>query len=217
MHHVFRAARWLLARLSAVLVLAAVAGRLVRWWRGRRSDGRAQREIERASLPSLYEVHPGATTAPRRPLGLKGVPLDRIVGTTRRPTQNTADFLPLPRLRGTNWRARWQRINRAVDRLAPLPPVDLLQVGDAYWVVDGHNRIAAARRAGALEIDADVTQLVLPGVAGREHGRIDPTSLVGGEELRQAGTGRHSRTVEQRPAADAVSRQDLLRELEGPE
>ena len=34
---------------------------------------------------------------------------------------------------------------------------------------------------------------------------------MGGEELRQAATGRHSRTVEQRSEADELSRADLLR------
>jgi hypothetical protein len=130
----------------------------------------------------------------------------------RHPSQNTADFLPLRHLRGQNWQARWQRINGAMDRLAMLPPIELVQVGDDYYVVDGHNRVAAARLADALEIDADVTQLLLPGVARPGGGMIDASSLVGTEEVRQAGTGRHSRTVEQRTAADAVTRQDLLRD-----
>ena len=125
----------------------------------------------------------------------------------RHPSQNTADFLPLPRLRGRNWRARWQRINRAMDRLETLPPVELVQVGDDYYVADGHNRVAAARQAGAVDIDADVTQLLLPGVTQPGQAMIDASSLVGAAELRQAAAGRQSRTVEQRDAADAVSRQ----------
>ena len=56
-----------------------------------------------AVLPSLYDRHPAATTALRRPRGLQVVPMDQIVGTTRHPSQNTADFLPLPGLRGRNW------------------------------------------------------------------------------------------------------------------
>jgi hypothetical protein len=146
---------------------------------------------------------------------LRTVPLDRIVGTMRHPSQNTADFLPLPRLRGANWRARWQRITRAMDRLALLPPVDLVQVGDDYYVADGHNRVAAARQAGAVDIDADVTQLLLPGVSTPQ-ARLDASALVGAEEVRQAGSGRVSRTVEQRTAADEVSRADLLRGGEDP-
>ena len=100
----------------------------------------------REPLPSLYDRHPKADSALRRPLGLQIVPIDRIVGTTRHPSQNTTDFLPLPSLRGRNWNARWQRIQRAVDDLSMLPAVDLMQVGDEYYVADGHNRLAAARR-----------------------------------------------------------------------
>jgi hypothetical protein len=208
---ILRFFRWLFSRLSALVVLAAVAGRIRRAWRGRARDERARRESERTVLPSLYDIHPGAGTAPRRAVGIRSIPIDRIVGTLRHPSQNTADFLPLPRLRGQNWRARWQRINRAMDRLAMLPPVDLVQVGDDYYVEDGHNRVAAARQVDAVEIDANVTQLLLPGVTRPGQAMIDASSLVGTEEVRQAGSGRHSRTVEQRTAADAVSRRDLLR------
>lgn len=204
--------RSLFTRVSAAVVLAALAGRLGRALRGFVSAGRARRATGRATLPSLYDVHPAASSAPRRAVGIRSVPLDRIVGTMRRPSQNTADFLPLPRLRGQNWQARWQRINGAMDRLAMLPPIELVQVGDDYYVADGHNRVAAARLADAVEIDADVTQLLLPGVARPGGAMIDASSLVGTEEVRQAGSGRHSRTVEQRTAADAVSRRDLLRD-----
>lgn len=202
--------RGLVSRTSRPLV--TMVARIARAWTGRASRAKARRRTERDILPSLYDVHPAAGSAPRRAVGLVGVPLDRIVGTMRHPSQNTADFLPLPRLRGQNWRGRWQRINRAVDRLAMLPPVELVQVGDEYYVADGHNRIAAARLAGAAEVDADVTQLLLPGVARPSQNMVDASSLVGTEEVRRAGSGHFSRTVEQRTAADAVSRRDLLRD-----
>lgn len=140
--------------------------------------------------------------------------LDDIVGTMRHPSQNTADFLPLPGLRGANWRARWQRIDRALSGLAVLPPVDLVQVGDQYYVEDGHNRVAAARLANGLEIDADVTQLMLPGITRPGQSTVDASSLVDADVVRQAGSGRHSRTVEQRTASDSLSREDLLRDPE---
>lgn len=166
-----------------------------------------------AVLPSLFDVYPQASSAPRRRVGVRTIPLDRIVGTLRHPSQNTADFLPLRSLRGANWRARWQRLNRAMDRLELLPPIDVVQVGDEYWIEDGHNRVAAALRAGAVDIDADTTQLLLPGVEAPERGWMDSSAVVGGEELRQAAAGRHSRTVEQRTISDATSRADLLRDI----
>jgi hypothetical protein len=210
-----RIARWLPSRLTAIAVVLAAADRGWAAWRRRSADGTRRRNAGREVLPSLFDRYPHATAAPRRPVGVRTVPLDRIVGTTRHPSQNTADFLPLPRLRGQNWRARWQRITRAVDRLALLPPVDLLQVGDEYYVEDGHNRVAAAKRADAIEIDAAVTQLILPDLRPTERGWTDASSLVGSEELRQAARGRHSRTVEQRTEADELSREDLLGRGEG--
>jgi hypothetical protein len=208
----FAAVRWLITRLSIVLVLVAAFGRVRDAWRRRGEDAEQRRRDERDVLPSLFDRYPEATRAPRRRVGLRGVPIERIVGTMRHPSQNTADFLPLPKLRGENWRARWQRIDRAVDGLAVLPPVDLVQVGDDFWVEDGHNRVAAARLAGAAEIDADVTLLLLPGVTRPGQGTIEASTLVDSDVVRQAGQGRYSRTVEQPTATDSLSREDLLRE-----
>lgn len=176
---------------------------------------RLPRLPRRETLPSLYDRHPRATTALRRPRGVKVVPIDRIVGTTRHPSQNTTDFMPLPSLRGKNWEGRWQRILRAVNDLSTLPAVDLVQVGDEYYVADGHNRVAAALRAGAVAIDADVTELLVPGVerSAEEAGpHQDAASLLlGADELRQAGAGRQSRTAEHRPRVDELRREQLTR------
>ncbi len=164
-----------------------------------------------AILSSLYDLHPHAAAAVRRMRGVEIVPVDRIVGTTRHPSQVTADFLPLPELRGQNWRARWLRIRKAVDALAVLPPVDLLKVGDEYFVTDGHNRVAAARRAGVVGIDADVTELLLPGVTSDPTPQQTPTSMLETHALRRAGQGRVSRTVEQPADSDRIRRDELLR------
>lgn len=204
-----RAVRRLAPALAVVLMLGPLAGRVRDALR--RTSSAADRVAARTVLPSLYERHPAATRAPRRGVGLHSVPIEAIVGTMRHPSQNTADFLPLPRLRGENWRARWQRITRAMDRLEMLPPVDLVQVGDEYFVADGHNRVAAARRAGAVEIDADVTQLVIPGVEAARHAHLDAGALIGSQSVRQAAAGRMSRTVAQPAPETAITRADLAR------
>ncbi len=87
-----------------------------------------------------------------------------------------------------------------MDRLETLPAVDLVQVGDDYYVVDGHNRVAAARKAGGIEVDADVTQLLIPGVTQPGQARFDAASLIGTDEIRQAARGRQARAVPKRDA-----------------
>lgn len=170
--------------------------------------------FRRGPLPSLYDVHPAAGTATRHVRGLHAIPLSAIVGTARHPTQNTADFRPLLQLRGKNWESRWRRISAATRRLEVLPPIEVFQVGETYWVSDGHNRVAAALRNGADSIDAVVTELRLPGEVTRPHGTSSAaTSFTGSDELRQAATGRQSRTVEHRPEADEVRRVDIVRAM----
>ena len=209
MQRVLNFVRWVAGRLTDLILLVLLFGGARGAWRRRRTDAGRRRRAEREVLPSLLDRYPGAMAAPRRPVGLRSVPLDRIVGTMRHPSQNTADFLPLPKLRGANWRGRWQRITRANDRLETLPPVDLVQVGDEYYVVDGHNRVAAALQAGGLEIDADVTQLLVPGVTQPGQARFDASSLIGTDEVRQAAQGRQARGVQKRDPIEDVSRREL--------
>ena len=181
---------------------------------GRRRRERRRARRSRNVLPSLYQVHREASVAQRRSLGVRTVPIDRIVGTLRNPSQNTADFLPLPELRGRNWVGRWQRIRRAIDNLDVLPPIELVKVGDDYWVADGHNRVAAAKQVGAVAIDADVTELVIPGIESATNTRSASSTLFGSQELRQAASGHYSPTAERWDRADQLSRRDLLRERE---
>ena len=67
-------------------------------------------------------------------------------------------------------------LEQAAQTLAILPPVDVVQVGDEFWVVDGHNRVALARSIGQLEIDANVTALRVPGSPTRT--RRQPLQLA---------------------------------------
>jgi hypothetical protein len=119
-------------------------------------------------------------------------------------------------LRGRNWEARWKRLLKAFEALETLPPVEVVKVGDEYYVVDGHNRVAAAQRAGAVAIDADVTELALPGAESeperRQHEPDAHTLLLGADEVREAVVGRQSRTAERRSRVDKLRREELVTE-----
>lgn len=152
----------------------------------------ARRRHRRGSgpLPNLFEVRPEARDAPLRELGVLTVPVDEIVGTAvEGPAQRGRDFRPLRPFRSTNWVGRWQRILAATQRLESLPPIDVLKTSDGYWVTDGHNRVAAARTVGQLEIDAAVLRVVLPGEPIElPTGPLAPL-LAGRDQVKAAGSG----------------------------
>ena len=125
---------------------------------------RAVRRRAQHPLPMLYEEHPEARNATPRELGLQTIDVADIAGTAvGGARQRGGDFLPLKPFRSDNWRARWQRLRSAADRLTVLHSIDVLRFDGKYWVLDGHNRVASALYDGQLSIDADVTELRLPG------------------------------------------------------
>ena len=157
---------------------------------------RRVRRMAKEPLPVLWQVHPEARNAPMREVGIVEVPVEKICGTAQEVGDRGGDFLPLKPFRGDNWRARWQRILTASQELKQLPPVDLIRTGDEYWVVDGHNRVAAALYNGQLTIDANVMDLRLPG-SPRTPGPtapIAPYLLDEILEVRAAGQGRPVRS-----------------------
>ena len=144
--------------------LVPTAEALVAHVRQRRQRYRIRRHPERLPLPNLYRAHPEARLAPVRELGLISIPVDEIVGTAvEGHDQRGRDFKPLAAFRSNNWEARYQRLKAASERLATLPPIDVLHTPDGYWVTDGHNRVAVAIANGQVDIDADVRAVVLPG------------------------------------------------------
>ena len=84
--------------------------------------------------------------------GIKIVNVDDIIGTEGRAANFDIDFYPV----SEQSRERWT--NMAVAYLAgiPLPPVELIQVGDVYFVRDGHHRISVAHAFGQMAVDAEV-------------------------------------------------------------
>ena len=86
--------------------------------------------------------------------GLKNIPLDAIVGSVGRYTDFTRTFLPLQ----DSDRERWASVKAAMVTGAGLPPIELYQVGDVYFVLDGNHRVSIARQEGLKSIEAYVTE-----------------------------------------------------------
>ena len=97
---------------------------------------------------ALRRLHPFA----RFHAGIRPVPVRQIVGSEGRASDFDRGFVP--RRRESHGRIR------ELARTFPdgnFPAITVQQLGDAYFVVDGHHRVALARRRGMETLDADVT------------------------------------------------------------
>jgi hypothetical protein len=101
-------------------------------------------------LYDLTQVAATRSIKSRRYEGLRSIPLQQIQGSEGRAQEFTRDFRPLRE----HTQERWQRIDAAMARGRSLPPVDLIKIGDIYFVRDGHHRISVAKARGGVEIEA---------------------------------------------------------------
>jgi hypothetical protein len=90
----------------------------------------------------------------RHYLGVQSVPIERIQGSEGRIEDFDNAFNPVHE----RSRSRWLSVASVRLAGAELPPVELIQVGDIYFVRDGHHRISVAKALGERFIDAEVTQ-----------------------------------------------------------
>ena len=87
--------------------------------------------------------------------GLQDIPLDAIIGSVGRTTDFTRSFLP----RQDSDEQRWAGVKLAMNDLSGLPPIEVYQIDQAYFVLDGNHRVSVARQLGATHIHAYVTEV----------------------------------------------------------
>ena len=101
----------------------------------------------RSSRVCIWVASAISASRPCRSTGLSGArdaPASSIASSSRRNPQL--------------WE-RWSRIVRARYQDRNLPPVELVKVGDIYFVRDGNHRLSVARHLGQEEVDAHVIEL----------------------------------------------------------
>jgi hypothetical protein len=119
-------------------------------------------------------------------LGIREIPIERIVGSVDRSGDFDRDFKPR---RGLS-RSRLASL-RSAFRERSMPAIAVFEVGGAYFVEDGHHRVALARERHADFIDAEVTRLQTNYEVGPD---VDVSQLVHTEQqrmlLEESGLGR---------------------------
>ena len=121
--------------------------------RGLRAYSRSAFTRRSRRLFTLAEVEAACTIDAHHYAGIRTVAIDQIYGSQDRGCDFDCDFNPLQ----DHSKERWLSIVNARQRGKALPPVDLVQVGDVYFVCDGHHRISVAHALGQRDIDAQVT------------------------------------------------------------
>ena len=116
---------------------------------------KARKARSRDRLLELDEIERRLKPFGRQYLGVRAIPLDALVGTDGRASSFTRDFRPLHAFSR-------DRLRSLEEGFADggFPPIVAVKLGDTYFVIDGHHRVALARRGGADMIDADVTELI---------------------------------------------------------
>ncbi|MBN1812486.1 MAG: universal stress protein [Anaerolineae bacterium] len=87
--------------------------------------------------------------------GLQDIPINAIVGSVGRYSDFTRSFLP----RQDADEGRWAGVEAAMTDMTGLPPVEVYQIGEAYFVMDGNHRVSVAKQLGATHVEAYVTEL----------------------------------------------------------
>ncbi|HLF89340.1 MAG TPA: ParB N-terminal domain-containing protein, partial [Anaerolineales bacterium] len=103
------------------------------------------------AFDEVVEMLKGENTIVR---GLREIPLDAIVGSVGRYTDFSRSFLP----RDDRDAERWARVQTSINQRG-MDPIEVYQIGEAYFVLDGNHRVSIARSRGYETIQAHVTEI----------------------------------------------------------
>lgn len=87
-------------------------------------------------------------------VGRQPVPISKIIGSVDKPGSFTRSFNPTDQAQ----RARWKKVYAVTHGLRGYEPVSLYQVGDEYFVIDGHYRVSVIASLGGDTIMANVQE-----------------------------------------------------------
>jgi hypothetical protein len=138
-------------------------------------------------MPATHKKHPlsfdseatRAGVVSRVPLGVRPIRVRRIVGSAGKADKIGADFLPI----GSGpAQANYKAILQKMKAGDVLPPISVYQLGNRFFVIDGHTRVAAAKALGIDFIDANVVEAL-----ARKEGEINLTHYARKEFERYTG------------------------------
>ena len=106
-------------------------------------------------LLAFDEVTDRLRLTSRTYVGIRSVPLERVIGSVDRVCQFDRDFRP----RRRDSQARMDKLRAAFPH-GQFPAISAFEIGGVYFVSDGHHRVALAHERGQDFIDAEVVRLI---------------------------------------------------------
>jgi nucleotide-binding universal stress UspA family protein len=89
---------------------------------------------------------------------LEYINIDKIIGSVGRYKDFDRNFLP----KNDSDMERWTGVRMAMSSMTGVPPIEVYQIGEVYFVLDGNHRVSAARAMGNDRIEAYVTKFNTP-------------------------------------------------------
>ncbi len=110
---------------------------------------------EEASLISLNDVKQMIKANAETYVGMKTIPIEKIIGSEGRYKDFDNRFFP----KSTHLKNRWQHVDEAAIQAITLPPIKVYELAGVYFVRDGNHRVSVAKMRGTEFIDAEVVSL----------------------------------------------------------
>lgn len=108
--------------------------------------------------PFPYFTASGQNPVNTLPLRTEPIPVARIVGSVSKAHRLTPTFLPKEE-KGRS--RRFRSVQQAMQRGVQLPPIEVYGLRREFYVIDGHNRVAAAIACGVQYLDAHILECIL--------------------------------------------------------
>ena len=110
---------------------------------------------EEASLISLNDVKQMIKPINETYVGMKVIPIEKIVGSEGRYNDFDNRFFP----KSSHLKNRWEHVDEAAIKSIDLPPIKVYEIAGLYFVRDGNHRVSVAKTRGTEFIDAEVVSL----------------------------------------------------------
>jgi uncharacterized membrane protein YgaE (UPF0421/DUF939 family) len=123
------------------------------------------------TAPPLEAVVDAAGVAGQVDRGVQEIPIAQIKGTESRSPDFDASFQPRSRSLQQHWVQAFTLMEQGVDP----PPIEVYQVGEVYFIKDGHTRVSVARHLGWDKIRARVVEITTRAPVGSD---INPEDLI---------------------------------------